>query len=108
MNILLWVLQVLLALWNAVGGVFTISHHEDLTSAWASGLPRPTWIAICVLQIAFALGLFLKKVTPVAAIYLTINSLAGCALFAKYAGFPGALWGVIPAILAALVAYGRR
>lgn len=35
------------------------------------------------------------------------RSLLGCVLFAQYAGFPGMLWGVAPAILAVFVAYGR-
>jgi hypothetical protein len=47
------------------------------------------------------------KLTPIAAAYLALNALLGCALFAKYAGFPGILWAVVPAILATFVAYGR-
>ena len=30
MNILLWVLQVLLALWNLIGGIYTVSNFEKL------------------------------------------------------------------------------
>src|ERR1700683_2191476 len=114
MNILLWILQVLLALWNIIGGTYTISHYEVLKSPWASDFPKPVWLAIGALQVLFALGLvlpgvtsILPRLTSVSAIYLTINSLAGCALFAKYAGFPGLLWGVVPAILTAFIAYGR-
>jgi uncharacterized membrane protein len=107
MNILLWILQVLLALWNLIGGIYTISNYEQLKGAWANNLPQPVWVAIGVLQVLFALGLLWPKVTPVAAIYLVINALLGCAIFAKYGGFPGMLWGVVPAILAAFVAYGR-
>jgi len=44
------------------------------------------------------------KLTPIAAAYLAVNALLGCALFAKYAGIPGILWGVVPASLAAFVA----
>src|SRR5205085_56237 len=114
MNILLWVLQILLALWNMIGGIYTAFNYEQLKGAWMNDLPKPAWVAIGVLQALFAAGLVLPgavgvlpKVTPVAAAYLAVNALFGCALFAKYAGFPGMLWGVVPAILAAFVAYGR-
>jgi hypothetical protein len=114
MNILLWVLQSLLAFWNLTGGIYTISNYEQLKGAWANDLPKPAWVALGVLQALFALGLVLPgatgvlpKLTPIAAAYLAVYALLGCALFAKYAGFPGLLWAVVPAILAAFVAYGR-
>ena len=114
MNILLWILQVLLALWNIAGGLYTVFYYETLKGPWAINLPKPAWVVICVLQILFALGLVLPglvgvfpKLTSIAAIYLAANALLGCVLFAQYAGFPGLLWGVVPALLAAFVAYGR-
>jgi len=107
MNILLWVLQILLALWNLIGGVYTFSHYENLKGGWGNNLPAPVWLAIAALQVLFALGLVIPKLTPVASVYLTVNALSGCVLFAQYAGFPGILWGVIPALLLAFVAYGR-
>jgi hypothetical protein len=107
MNILLWVLQIFLALWNMLGGVYTAYNYEMLKSVWANDLPKPVWVALGVLQAVFAIGLVLRKLTPIAATYLAVNSLLGCVLFSKYAGFPGVLWAVVPAILAAFVAYGR-
>jgi len=114
MNILLWILQILLALWNMMGGVYTVFNYEQLKGAWVNDLPKPAWMAIGILQVLFALALVLPgalgvlpKLTPIAAVYLTINALLGCMLFAKYAGFPGVLWAVVPAVLAAFVAYGR-
>ena len=114
MNILLWILQVLLAAWNIIGGVYTFSNYENLKSTWASDIPKAIWIALCVLQILLALCLVLPgalgivpKLTPIAAVFLAANALLGCALFAQYAGFPGMLWGVLPALLVAFVAYGR-
>lgn len=107
MSIFLWVLQVLLALWNLIGGSYVISHYENLKGAWAADLPQPVWVAYGVLQILSALGLFWPKAVPIAAVVLSVFSLLGCALFARYAGFPGMLWGVLPAILTAFIAYGR-
>ena len=114
MNILLWILQILLTLWNVVGGFYTVFNYETLKGPWANNLPKSAWVIICVLQILFALGLVLPglvgvypKLTSVAAIYLAANALLGCVLFAQYAGFPGLLWGVVPALLAAFIAYAR-
>jgi hypothetical protein len=107
MNILLWILQILLALWNLTGGLYTVFHYENLKAAWITALPGPVWVALGLLQALFALGLVLPKLTHIAAVYLAINALLGCVLFAQYAGFPGILWGVVPALLAAFVAYGR-
>src|SRR5882762_2205711 len=114
MNTLLWILQSLLAFWNLTGGIYTVFNYEQLKGAWGNDLSQPAWVALGVLQALFALGLVvpgavgvLPKLTPIAAVYLAVNALLGCALFAKYAGFPGILWAVVPSILAAFVAYGR-
>jgi hypothetical protein len=114
MNILLWVLQILLASWNMLGGIYTVLNYEKLERAWLNDLPKPVWVTLGVLQALFALGLVLPgaagvlpKLTPIAASYLAVNALLGCALFAKYAGFPGILWAVLPSLLAVFVAYGR-
>ncbi len=113
MNFLLWVLRILLALWNMVGGIYVVNNYEKVATKWAlKALPTPVWIALGVLQILFALALILpgskwRKLTPVAAACLSALSLLGIALYAQYAGFPGILWGVLPALLAAFVAYNR-
>jgi hypothetical protein len=114
MNVPLWVLQILLAFWNITGGIFTIINYEQIKGAWANDLPKPAWVAIGLLQALFAVGLILPgaigvlpKLTSISAAYLAINALSGCLLFAQYSGFPGVLWGVVPALLAAFVAYGR-
>lgn len=115
MNILLWVLQILLTLWNITGGIYMVNNYEKLANVWAlNALPQPAWMALGVLQALFALGLVLPgavrvlpKLTPISAACLAVLSLLGIALYVAYAGFPGILWGVVPAILAAFVAYGR-
>ena len=115
MNILLWVLQILLAMWNLIGGTYTFSHYEEIRGAWMSGFPTVFWYALAGLQVLFALGLVVPgmvrqwpQLTFFSAVYLALNSLLGCAMFVQYAGFPGMLWSVVPALLAAFVAYGRR
>ena len=72
-----------------------------------SGLPGPAWVALGALQVLFAVGLVVPKLSRYAAIYLAANSLLGCALFTQYTEFPGMLWGVVPALMTSFVAYGR-
>ncbi len=115
MNILLWVLQILLAVWNMIGGIYMVNNYQQLANRWAlNAFPKPIWMALGVLQVLFALGLVLPGVTgvlriltPISAACLAAISLLGIALYVAYAGFPGILWGVVPAILAAFVVYGR-
>ena len=115
MNVLLWVLQILLTLWNMIGAIYMVNNYENLAKVWAlNALPKPTWIALGVLQALFALGLVLPgvvrefpKLIPISAACLAVISLMGIGLYVSYAGFPGMLWAVVPAILAAFVAYGR-
>ena len=115
MNVLLWVLQILLTLWNMIGAIYMVNNYENLAKVWAlNALPKPAWMALGVLQALFALGLVLPgvvrefpKLIPISAACLAVISLLGIALYVAYAGFPGILWAVVPAILAAFVAYGR-
>lgn len=114
-NIFLWILQILLALWNITGGIYMINNYGSLANPWAlNALPKTVWAALGAIQVVFALGLvlpgafrILPKLTSIAAICLSVISLLGIALYVAYAGFPGILWAVVPAILYTFVAYGR-
>lgn len=114
MNVVLWVLQVLLALYTIPGAIYMIMNYQDLASTWAiDTLPQPIWMALGILQILFAIGLVLpsRKDAPqlvsISAAVLAVLSLLGYVLYIAYAGFPGMLWALIPAVLFAFVAYGR-
>ena len=108
MNILLWVLQILLALYNMTGGIYMVNNYEKLANIWAlNAFPKPAWMVLGLLQILFSLGLVFPKLTSISAACLAVISLLGIALYIAYAGFPGILWAVGPAILAAFVAYER-
>jgi hypothetical protein len=113
MNIVLCVLQILLAYWHLWGGIFIINNYKIIASVWAlSVFPMPFWIAFGVLELLFALGLILPgmwgmpKVTAISAVGLAILSLASIMLYALYSGI-GSLWGILPAIPAVFIAYKR-
>jgi hypothetical protein len=103
MNILLWVLQILLALYYAMGGTYQLN-TKKLPKTWLKAWPKPVWSVLGALQILFAVGLVLPKVSPMAAVCLVIQTLWVAFRFTK---FPGVLWSVVPALLALFVAYGR-
>jgi hypothetical protein len=108
MNLLLWILQILLALWNLMGAGYMISHYQNLANAWAlSALPKPIWVAYGVLEALFALGLLMPKFISRAAVGLAVLVLLGCGLFTQYTGV-GLLWAFVPALLLVFVAYKRK
>ncbi len=98
-----------------VGGIYLVNNYDKVANAWAlNALPKPAWMVLVMLQILFALGLILPsavrvlpKLTLISAASLAAISLLGIALYDAYVGFPGILWGVVPAILVAFVAYKR-
>ena len=108
MNILLWGLQIVLALYNLIGGLYMVNHYEKISNAWALGnLPKSAWISLGLFQILCALGLVIPKLTTISAVFIAVISLLGLGLYSAYAGFSGILWAIIPAILAIVVAFGR-
>src|SRR5258708_34165777 len=109
MNILLWLLQVMLGLYYLMGGSWMLS---KIPGAWLKILPKPVWMALGLLQILFALGLVLPgalrmspQLTPISAISVAVETLLVTAL--TKLPFKGALWAIVPALLALFVAYGR-
>jgi hypothetical protein len=114
MKILLWVIQILLAIWNLMGGSYTIFNYMNLRAPAVKTLPASFWVALGALQIIAAIALLIPgklvrvpKLNAIAAAYIFVFALSGIIIFAQYAGFPGMLWAVIPAALAAFVVYGR-
>ncbi|MEO8581411.1 MAG: hypothetical protein ABI425_02395 [Patescibacteria group bacterium] len=114
MNILIWILRIALGFWNIAGGLYMMSNYESLANNWAlNTLPSFFWIILGILQIIFSIGLILPdkiKLLPnqtvISAIGLSIISFMGIGLYLAYSGV-GMLWAVIPAGLAAYVAYKK-
>lgn len=119
MNILLWVLQVALALFCLAGGAYKIFQYEELAKVPAAApLSRGGWGAIGVFEMSCAVLLvvpaaakWMPVLTPLAAAALALESLVLGLLFARYslkltAGNP-LVWVVGMGLAAAFVAYGR-
>ena len=118
MNIVLWILQVLLALLFAMGSVQQLFNYDKLAGQYAiyKALPQPFWIGYAIVAVLCCLGLVLTRVwpiaTPVAATILAVQGVIFAGLYAYHAGFQPsfmmwAAWTLGPVAVAAFIAYGR-
>lgn len=113
MKIFYKTLQVLLALWSIMGGVYMMSNYSDLASMKALALlPAVFWVMLAIVQIVLAVGLlastFVERFRTCAkpsALGLAGINLSGLFLYSAYAGLSGMLWAVVPAVLFLLIAY---
>jgi hypothetical protein len=119
MNVLLWILQIALALFCFAGGQYKLFHFDELAKVpSAAALPHGGWGAIGVFEILCAVLLvvpaavkWMPVLTPIAAAALTIESVALAVLFAQYslavAPTNPLVFVVGMGLVAAFVAYGR-
>jgi len=114
MNIVLWVLQVLLALHTATGAVWKFSNTEEAASLAA--LPHGVWMALAVLEVAVAVVLVLPAVgrslgvaVPVAAAFIVAAMLLFCVvnLASGSADTGSIIYWLVVAVLAGFLAWGR-
>jgi hypothetical protein len=117
MNILLWVLQAVLALLYLSGGAYKVFSFDELASQMTA-LSRDGWRLLGVLEILGAVLLIVPSavkwnpvLTSLAAAVLALETLAIAALYARYslelAVTNPMVWAVVMGLLAAFVAYGR-
>jgi hypothetical protein len=114
MNILLWILQALLALHTVVGAVWKFSNAPPAPSLGA--IPHGAWLALSVIEILCAIALVVPAlrgsiavVAPIAAACIAIEMLVFCVLHMT-SGDPNTgplIYWLVVAILCAFIAYGR-
>ena len=119
MNVLLWVLQVALALLSLGGGAYKVFMFDELAKMPAMGaLSRGGWGALGVFEMLCAVLLvvpaatnWMPVLTPLAAAALALESLALAGLYAQYSlkltATNPLVWVVVMGLMAAFVAYGR-
>jgi hypothetical protein len=115
MNILLWVLQILLALHTAMGAIWKFSNSEKVVPS-LRGISRGSWLVISALELLLSLGLVctavpsLAVLAPVAAACVAIEMLAfiGLHLYKGFARVRGPiLYWLVVTVIAAFIIYGR-
>ena len=116
MNILLWVLQVALALLCISGGIFQIFKIEDLQKGVAAmrELPQSLWAFLGAFGCLGGLGLILPGatnvmpgLTPIVAAAVAAQSALVSAFYIYYRDFSPLPYSAAMVIMAAFISYGR-
>jgi uncharacterized membrane protein len=115
-NILLWVLQILLALHTVMGAVWKFSHSAEQTMPSLKAIPSTVWLAMGVLELLCGLGLILPAVSaslailaPIAALCIAAEMLLFCGLHisAGDVNYGPIIYWLVVAAICAFIAYGR-
>ena len=115
MNILLWILQILLALHTAVGAVWKFSNSEQTVPS-LSAIPHGAWLSLSVIELLASLCLVvpafykpLAVLVPVAAIVIAAEMLLFSALhvFSGNTNYGPVVYWLVVAVVCAFIAYGR-
>ena len=115
MNILLWVLQILLALHTIMGAVWKFSNSQQ-TVVSLKAIPHGMWLSFGVIELICSLFLLLpiisKKLsvmTPFAAGFIALEMLFYC-MYTIFAGTviqTELIYWFIVFVISAFIAYGR-
>jgi len=115
MNILLWVLQILLALHTVVGAVWKFSNSEQTVPS-LSAIPHGVWLGMSGVELLCALGLILPAfhkplaiLAPVAALGIAAEMLLFSVvhLYSGDANDGPMIYWLVVAAVCAFIAYGR-
>lgn len=116
MNPILWMFQILLALHTAVGAVWKFSKGPAETMPSLAAIPPGLWLAMSVIEIAFAVDLVLPALVPrlgllvpIAAGGVALEMLLFCAVHLS-AGDPNRgplMYWLVVAGACAFIVYGR-
>lgn len=116
MNILLWVLQLLLALHTVMGAVWKFSHSAEQTMPSLKAIPQPVWLGMSGLEIAVGVCLIVPVVskslgflTPIAALVIVAEMLlfTGLHFAAGETSFGPVIYWLVVAAICGFIAYGR-
>lgn len=114
MNIVLWILQILLALHTAMGAVWKFSHSEQSLPSLRA-LPHKAWLGLAILELLCSVGLVLTVYKPLA-ILAPIAALCIAAVMLLFCGLHlhqrapkhgQMVYWLVVAALCGFIAYGR-
>ncbi|MBK8504223.1 MAG: DoxX family protein [Saprospiraceae bacterium] len=115
MNIVLWVLQVLLALHTIMGALWKFSNSEQTVPSLSS-IPHSIWLTLSVIELLCSLGLILAafnkslgRLVPMAAIVIAIEMcfFSVVHLTAGDSEHSQMIYWLVVAAICGLIAYGR-
>ena len=115
MNILLWVLQILLALHTVIGAMWKFSNSEQTVPSLRA-IPHGVWLAMSGFELLCSLGLIvpafskpLAILAPVAAACIAAEMLlfSGLHIYSGDATYGPLIYWLVVAAVCAFIAYGR-
>lgn len=115
MNILLWVLQILLAVHTVIGAVWKFSNSEQTVPS-LSAIPHGAWLALSVFEFLFALCLILPAfykplaiLAPIAAACIAAEMLLFCGvhLYSGDSNYGPMIYWLVVAAICVFIGYGR-
>jgi hypothetical protein len=117
MNLVLWIVQIVLAVLEFAGGAYKMFGGQQLTNQFQA-VSRPGWCAFGVVEVLGAVLLivpaavgWMPSLTPWAAVVLAVEASALAVIYARQSLALTAAnplpWSVVMALAAAFVAYGR-
>lgn len=119
MNVIVWIVQIALALLAVAGGAFKVFMFDELAKVpAAASLSQGAWSALGVLEMVCGALLILPaalrwmpRLTPIAATVLALESLGLAVLYGQYSTELVAtnplVWAALMALAAIFVVYGR-
>lgn len=116
MNILLWILQGLLAAHTLVGAIWKFKNTAEQTMPSLKAIPPTMWLGLSGLEILCALGLILPMfykplsfLVPASALVIALVMLIFCALHltSGVQDFKPMIYWIVVAALCGFIAYGR-
>jgi uncharacterized membrane protein len=115
MNMLLWVLQILLALHTVIGAVWKFSNPAQTVPS-LKAIPHAAWLAMSVFELLCSVGLILPAfnkslaiLAPIAAACIAAEMLLFCGLhiYSGEANYSPMIYWLVVAVICAFIAYGR-
>jgi len=115
MNIILWVLQILLALHTVMGAVWKFSNSEQTVPS-LKVIPHGVWLAMSVFELVCSLCLILSAfnkplaiLAPLAAAGIAAEMLlfSGLHIYSGDANSGHMIYWLVVAAICAFIAYGR-
>jgi hypothetical protein len=115
MNILLWILQIVMALHTAMGAVWKFSNSEQTVPS-LKAIPHKVWRAMSVFELICSVCLILPALSeslailaPIAAACIAVEMLLFCALHLRSVEKKHGemIYWLVVAAICAFIAYGR-
>jgi hypothetical protein len=115
MNLLLWILQILLALHTVIGAVWKFTNSEQTVPS-LNAIPHGVWLTMSALELLCSLALIvpafnksLAILVPIGAGFIVAEMLFFCGvqMYSGDANYGHMMYWLVVAALCAFIAYGR-